>query len=68
MLKNTSGFSYCPVLQLCIPPLSETLRLSSCLFKAPLTNTQSALIGQLTHAWPSTANNRSAVLTCKTSH
>ena len=35
----------------------------TCLFKAHLLNTQSALIGQLTYAWASTANNnRAAVL------
>ena len=36
----------------------------SCLFKAPPSlNTQSALIGQLTYAWASTAtNNKAAVL------
>ena len=34
--KNTSVASYSPVLQLCIPPLSETLCLSSCLFKPSL--------------------------------
>ena len=52
------------MLQLCIPHLSETLCFSSCLFKGlPLLNTQSALIGQLTHAWINTANtNRAAVL------
>ena len=27
----TSVFSYCPVLQLCVPPLSETLCFSACL-------------------------------------
>ena len=36
---------------------------SSCPFTVtPLQNTQSPLIGQLTHAWPSIANNRIAVL------
>ena len=39
--------SYCPML------LSETLCFSSCLFKAPLLNTQPALIGQIIHAWAS---------------
>ena len=33
--KNTSVFPYCPVLQHCIPPLSEKLCFCSCLFKAP---------------------------------
>ena len=47
-----------------IPPQSETLCFSSCLFKAPpFSNTQSTLIGQLTHTWASIANNnRAAVL------
>ena len=45
------------------PLLSEIFRFSSCLFKAPVLNTKSALIGQPTHAWASTANNyRAAVL------
>ena len=45
------------------PLLCETLCISSRLFKAPLPNTQSALIGQLTLAWTNTANsNRAAVL------
>ena len=35
---------------------------SSCLFKPPPPNTRSALIGQLTHAWPSTAYKRAACL------
>ena len=36
---------------------------SSCVFKTRLWKTQSALIGQFTHAWPSTPNNnRSDVL------
>ena len=30
---------------------------SACLFQATLPNTQSALIGHITHAWTSTANN-----------
>ena len=34
----------------------------SCLFKAPRLNTQSALIGQLTYAWASTATNNTAAL------
>ena len=36
ILKNTPMFSYCPVLQCCIPLLSETLSFSSCSFKAHL--------------------------------
>ena len=48
---------------LCIPSPSATLRFSSCLFKARPLNTQSTLIGPLTHARPNTANNnRAAVL------
>ena len=44
-------------------PSVWTLCFSSCLFKTPLMNTQSALIGQLTHAWTSIVNNsRAAVL------
>ena len=31
---KTRGMSFCPVLQHCIPPLSETLCFSACLFKA----------------------------------
>ena len=34
----------------------------SCLFKAHLLNTQSALTGQLTHAWASTGNNNRAAM------
>ena len=34
MLKNKSGFSFCPVLHLYLPPRSEMLCFSSCLFKA----------------------------------
>ena len=73
MLKKISVPSYWPVLQLFIPPLSEMLCFSSCLFKAPpLLNIQSALIGQLAHAWASTTNsNRAAKLnqiTPDTSH
>ena len=48
--QKTQVFPFCPVLQHCIPPLSETLCFSTCLFEAPLLNTQSPLIGQLTHA------------------
>ena len=48
--KDTSVFSHCPVLQLCSSG-------------PPLLNTQSPLIGQLTHAWPSsTYKNREGVL------
>lgn len=36
--------------------------ISSCLFKAPLLNTQSALMGRLTHTWASTSNNKRAAL------
>ena len=44
----------------CSTSLSKTLCFSSCLFKGSL---QSALIGQLTQAWPNaTDNNRAAVL------
>ena len=60
---QTRFFSYCPLLQRHIPCLSDMLCFSSCLFKAPLMNTQSALIGRLTHARPcSSKNNREAVL------
>ena len=52
--KNASVVSYCPVLQLSIPPLS----FSSFLFK----NTESPPIGLLTHVWASTNTNREAVL------
>ena len=55
--KNTSVISYCTVLQHCIRPLSETLFFRSCLFKAPLLKTSSALIGQLTHGWAGTSNS-----------
>ena len=42
----------------CIPPLSEMLRFSSWLYKkVPFPITRSALIGQLTYSWASTANN-----------
>ena len=41
---------------------SPSLCFSSCLFKDPLPNTKSALIGQLTHAWPSTANSNRATV------
>ena len=42
---------------------SGSLSFSACLFKPLLLNTRSALIGPLTHAWASTANNnRAAVL------
>ena len=34
-LKNPSVFSYCPVLLLSFPPLSESLCFTSCLLKAP---------------------------------
>ena len=45
-----------------IPLLCETLRFSSCLFKK-YPDTQSALIGQLTLTWASTAkNNRAGML------
>ena len=54
---------YCPVLQHRIPPLSETICFSSCFLKARLLNTQSTLIGQLTHAWLSVVkHNKAAVL------
>ena len=33
------------------------LRFSSCLFKLPVLNIQSPLIGQLTQTWTSTTNN-----------
>ena len=51
ILKNTSVFSFCPVLQLCISCFS------SCLFKALHPEiTQYALIGQPTHTWASSAH------------
>ena len=40
--NNTSVISNCPLLQLCIPPLSESLCFGTCLFKARLLNTHSA--------------------------
>ena len=43
--KNTSVLSNCPLLRLCLPPLSETLCFGTCLFNARLLNTHSALIG-----------------------
>ena len=55
--SNTSVFSYCPVLQLCIPLCLKCCFSSSLVKPRPLLNTQFALIGQLTHAWPSTGNN-----------
>lgn len=58
--KKASVFSYCPVLQHCIAPLSETL--TSDLFKALYPNEQSPMIGQLQHTWASTTNNTTAVL------
>ena len=59
MLKNTSVFSYCPELQHSV----QNTPYSYCLFKAPILNTQSALIGRLMHAWANNANNnRAAVL------
>ena len=51
MFRNALVFSYCPEQQPFIPILSEILHFSLCLFKAPLPNTQSALIGQLINAW-----------------
>ena len=38
-------------------PLTEMLFFSSCLFKAPPPNTQSALIGQITPTWDSIASS-----------
>ena len=56
---KTNQFSHTfPVLQLCIPPQSETLCFNS---PPPLMN-NSALIGQLTHTRPSIANNNRAVV------
>ena len=58
-----SLFSYCTVLQHCIRPLSQTLCFSYCLFKTPLPNTQSPLIGQPAHVSASIVNkDRAAVL------
>ena len=57
-----SVFSYCPLLQHSIPPLSDTLCFSSCLIKALPLCTQSGLIGQLTHASAHAANNNRAVV------
>ena len=48
--KNTSIFSYCPVLQHC---LSHSVWNTLFYLLSPL-------IGQLTHAWPSAANNNRA--------
>ena len=47
-----SVFSYCPVLQHHVPPLSKTLLTSGSL-RPQLPNAHSALIGHLMHAWPS---------------
>ena len=61
---------YCPVLQHRIPPLSETICFSSCFLKARLLNTQSTLIGQLTHAWLSVVKQSScaqSILMCQNS-
>ena len=41
--RNTWVFSYCPVPQHCIPPLSQTLCFSSCPFKPPPSWTLSLL-------------------------
>ena len=54
----STQFWNCPVLQLCLPPLSETLCFSIWLFKAAIPNTQSRLIGQFTHVSLSTDANR----------
>ena len=46
--KHISFLILCSAAALCSPP-SETLSFSSCPFKAPLLNIQSAMIRQLTH-------------------
>ena len=48
ILKNKSVLSCCPLLQHYVFPLSETLNFSSCLFKAP--SSQSPQTGQVTRA------------------
>lgn len=51
MLNKHSVFSFCRVLQRCVPPLSVMLCFSSRLLKDPSPpNTQSPLIGQLINA------------------
>lgn len=45
--KNAFVFFFYPVLRLCVHPQSETLCISSCLFKVHLLKTLSVLIGQL---------------------
>ena len=42
--------------------LSSSWSMCQSLVLQPLPNTQSALIGQLTHTWASTANNNKAAL------
>lgn len=59
VLKNISVFSHCLMLQHCIPPLSVLAPVS---LRPFLLKTQFPVIGQLTHAWTSTAyNNITAV-------
>ena len=51
------------MLQRCVLCLSDMLCFSSVSLRPPLPDTQSALIGQLAHAWASTDNsNRADVL------
>ena len=52
-----SVFSCCPVLQLCIISVTAPVSL-----RPRLPNIQSPLIGQLLHAWASTANNNRAAV------
>ena len=51
-----------------ISPSSEAICFYSCLFNSPFLNTQSPLIGQLTHAWSSTTNNNRAAMLNQFSH
>ena len=64
MLKKHTSFLILFSAAALYSPLCLKLCFSYCLFKAPpLRNTQTALIGQLTQAWASTANcNRAVVL------
>ena len=60
MLKKHISFS----VQSCnmVFPIRLIRSFSSFLFEVPLLNTQSALIGQLTHTWTSTINNKGAAV------